>query len=235
MISELAALNNTLHAVGHPGLFVSVYDDDVISFENMGRARFNEGMIGINKAQAIVTAVNRYFNYSWLYYQEKYVPTVIERNSVLRTTTTSMPNIMISCTDSNKFRVKMNNWIEELSLQYKNEPKEHKPYLWIDCGNSATTGQILFTNTFADDSPKLYSIEDHYGPLPIKEDPQPSCSSIEAIGKQDPFINSLIATYAVKMFWQLLKDGELNHQGIAMDIKNNITTNIQIQYRGRKH
>jgi hypothetical protein len=45
------------------------------------------------------------------------------------------------------------------------------------------------------------------------EDPLPSCSAIEALDRQEPFINQTLASSALAMLARLFRYGKLNHHG----------------------
>lgn len=60
VITSLARMDRALQALGHPGLYVTVYDPDAVSESNIGRQLFSEPEIGLNKAVALVTRINRF-------------------------------------------------------------------------------------------------------------------------------------------------------------------------------
>jgi hypothetical protein len=45
------------------------------------------------------------------------------------------------------------------------------------------------------------------------EGPLPSCSAAEALERQEPFINNVLATSALAMLTRLLRYGTLDHHG----------------------
>jgi PRTRC genetic system ThiF family protein len=45
------------------------------------------------------------------------------------------------------------------------------------------------------------------------EDPWPSCSAIEALDRQEPFINQTLASSALAILARLFRFGKLNHHG----------------------
>ncbi len=50
VLTNLARLDVTLRVLNHPGLFVTVYDPDVVTESNIGRQLFSSSDIGLNKA-----------------------------------------------------------------------------------------------------------------------------------------------------------------------------------------
>jgi hypothetical protein len=45
------------------------------------------------------------------------------------------------------------------------------------------------------------------------EDPLPSCSAVEALDRQEPFINQTLASSALAMLARLFRYGKLTHHG----------------------
>ena len=50
--------------VGHPVLHLTAFDPDTVTEANIGRQLFSETELGLNKATALVTRVNRFFGYA---------------------------------------------------------------------------------------------------------------------------------------------------------------------------
>ena len=65
VLTNLARLDVTLRALNHPGLFVTVYDPDIVTEANIGRQLFGWSDIGLNKAQCLVTRINNFFGNDW--------------------------------------------------------------------------------------------------------------------------------------------------------------------------
>ena len=51
------------------------------------------------------------------------------------------------------------------------------------------------------------------------EDPLPSCSAVEALDRQEPFINQTLASSALAMLAQLFRYGKLAHHGAFFNAK----------------
>lgn len=65
VVTGLARMSVALQALGHPGLHVTVFDPDTVTEANIGRQLFSETELGLNKAVALVTRINRFFGYAW--------------------------------------------------------------------------------------------------------------------------------------------------------------------------
>ena len=94
VITSLARMDLALRRLGHPGLFVRVYDPDRVSESNIGRQLFSEADLGLNKAQCLITRINRFFGNDWTaipqYYPQK-------KDNLFA-------NLFITCTDSKNSR-----------------------------------------------------------------------------------------------------------------------------------
>lgn len=53
VLTNLARLDVTLRALGHPGLFVTLYDPDIVTEANIGRQLFGYSDLGLNKANCL--------------------------------------------------------------------------------------------------------------------------------------------------------------------------------------
>ncbi len=61
LLTALGRINLSLNALQHPGIFVRVFDDDIITAANKGRQLFADSEIGLPKAAALINRVNRFF------------------------------------------------------------------------------------------------------------------------------------------------------------------------------
>ena len=48
VLTNLARLDVTLRTLGHPGLFVTLYDPDIVTEANIGRQLFGYSDLGLN-------------------------------------------------------------------------------------------------------------------------------------------------------------------------------------------
>ena len=61
VLTALMEINESLIALGHAGLQVRLWDDDVITSANLGRQRFAESETGLYKTVNLINRVNRFF------------------------------------------------------------------------------------------------------------------------------------------------------------------------------
>lgn len=98
---------------------------------------------------------------------------------------------------------------------------------WLDLGNNAASGQFVLgqplnarnrrksdrLRTASELFPEIIDAE-------AGEDPLPSCSAVEALDRQEPFINQTLAASALAMLAQLLRYGELTYHGAFFNAKS---------------
>ena len=94
VLTCLSRIDVSLRGLGHPGLFVTVYDPDIVTEENIGRQLFGPMDIGQNKAQCLVTRINNFFGNDWSAEPEAF------QNAPKAFGHDGMANITITCTDN---------------------------------------------------------------------------------------------------------------------------------------
>ena len=215
VITGLARMNEALTAMGHPGLHVRAWDNDIVTSANIGRQLFSSSDIGINKAVVLITRVNRYFGYEWEAVPEAYTGRVYS-------------NITISCVDTAKARIMLGMRLEGGKRQRSN-PTDRRLY-WLDLGNLQKTGQVILGTLFPVPQPKSEHKTKASLKTVIKKFPQlkklidkeddlgPSCSLAEALNKQDLYINSTIAQFGVNLLWKLFREGMIRFHGAYINL-----------------
>ena len=106
VLTCLARLDTALRGLGHPGLFVTQYDPDIVTEANIGRQLFGPSDLGQNKAQCLVTRINNFFGNDWKAQPDIY-PTVLKDAR-----RDNMANITITCTDNIKSRIDLWNLLK---------------------------------------------------------------------------------------------------------------------------
>jgi PRTRC genetic system ThiF family protein len=91
---------------------------------------------------------------------------------------------------------------------------------WLDLGNNAASGQFVLGQPVNGRNRRkacrLRCINELYPEIidtDAGEDPLPSCSAVEALDRQEPFINQTLAASALAMLARLFRYGKLNHHG----------------------
>jgi PRTRC genetic system ThiF family protein len=137
LITALMEMNHGLIELEHAGLFVRLWDDDIITNANIGRQRFTECETGLYKSIAIINRVNRWAGTNWKAETVKF-----QKDSKNRLPENARASITISCVDNVKTRFEIADILSRLNngRGYSNRPR-----YWLDFGNSQYTGQVLLS------------------------------------------------------------------------------------------
>ncbi len=121
---------------------------------------------------------------------------------------------------------------------------------WLDLGNNASSGQFVLGQPLnaanRRSTARLRTVAELYPEIvdaEAGEDPLPSCSAAEALERQEPFINQVLATSALAMLARLLRYGTLTHHGAFYNASTGRMSVLginpglwkKIQKRTRKH
>lgn len=220
MMTCLSRLDVTLRALGHPGLFVRLYDPDMVSETNIGRQLFAESEVGLNKAACLISRINNFFGNDWAAEQRRYPSNVKDARQ------NDMANIFITCTDNTESRLTL--WEILKQLRKMSHYDMQNPLYWLDIGNGQTFGQVLLGTVQDIRQPKskkfqtvsaLPVITEYVNYKQVKnEDSGPSCSLAEALEKQDLFINSTLAQFGCNILWKMFRHGSIEHRGIYLNL-----------------
>ena len=200
ILSGLPYLHQALLAFGHPGgLHVTLIDPDTVSETNCVRQPFCRTEIGFPKAIVLAHRNNLFWGLNWQGMQA-HIQQVAKNAEV---------DFVIGCVDTRKARRAIDEWALHSMVLY-----------WLDLGNSAASGQFVLGQpkngvnrkkwnrlpTVAELYPEIVSSDP-------KGDGQPSCSTAEALTRQEPFINQNLAYQALGMLTQLLRHGSMSYHG----------------------
>lgn len=223
VLTALMEMNHSLIALGHAGLSVRLWDDDVITEANLGRQRFAECEVGLYKSAALINRANRFSGTNWKAETQKF-----EKDS-LGKLENPHATIFISCVDNVNARFGIAEILRELDngKYYHNKPK-----YWLDFGNSQYTGQVLLSTIGDIKQPNserfetvanLPMVTDEFEDL-LKQceqqDDTPSCSLAEALEKQDLYINSSLAQMGCSLLWSLFRNGLTQYRGFFLNLKD---------------
>lgn len=214
VLTALARINVALHGLGHIGITVHAYDADVVTEANLGRQLFSENDLGVNKANVLISRLNRFFGTDWESYSEEF-PSKDSKTA----------NITITCVDSVKARIEIGKYLRNHNVSTDQE----REYYWLDFGNTTNTGQVVLGTVAPIDQPKvedteavgeLKCVDQRFNLTHVKdEDSGPSCSLAEALRKQDLFINSTLANFGCSLLWKLISQGSIESQGMYLNLK----------------
>jgi PRTRC genetic system ThiF family protein len=197
VMGELSMLHDLLTRVGHPGLAVIAYDGSPVREANLGRQRFHAADLGLPKSQALIDAERCYNGFDWV---SKGDYEVEEGRPALRG-----PTIYVTAVDKPSFRFAFGKFFSGLA---------HKNTLWLDAGNDHQTGQVVLGGEGLPTAYDLFASQ-YEG---MEDDLYKSCSSAEAVAKQDFGVNSMAARIVGQLIWNLLRHGGLDSHGAFFDV-----------------
>ena len=138
VLTALMEINESLIALGHAGLQVRLWDDDVITSANLGRQRFAESETGLYKSVALINRCNRWAGTNWKAKTVKF-----EKDNFGRLPEKARAIITITCVDNVQARFGVAEILNEISYRkhYQDEPK-----YWLDFGNNVDNS-VMLTNS----------------------------------------------------------------------------------------
>jgi sulfur-carrier protein adenylyltransferase/sulfurtransferase len=201
--SGLPYLHQAMRALGHPaGLHVTVADGDLVSESNCVRQPFNVHHLGRSKAEVLVTGLNLWWGLAW-----EAVPRHITPEDRLERF-----DIVVGCVDTRASRrmlaqLTRNAW----NVRY-----------WLDAGNDADFGQVVLgePRQHSPSAARLPTV-DELLPETVRPGPEsngPSCSAVEALARQAPFTNHVLAHHMLFLLGQLFTRGVLTHHGMFLNL-----------------
>jgi PRTRC genetic system ThiF family protein len=211
----LPYLHQAMVALGHPhGLDVILVDGGRISRTNCVRQPFSESEIGLHKATVLATRINLFWGLGW-----KGVPHFIDESWGHET------DILIGCVDSRAARNAMTRTSTYWNCHH-----------WLDLGNNADSGQFVLgqpenqRNKARDlrlpTAPELFP--ELINAKLDKKDRLPPCSALEALERQEPFVNQALAYQALAMLARLFRYGRLSYHGGFVNLRTGRTTPLPV-------
>ncbi|MCK0125280.1 PRTRC system ThiF family protein [Gelidibacter sp. F2691] len=232
VLTALMEMNHSLIELGHTGLQVRLRDDDIITEANLGRQRFAQSETELYKSGALINRVNRFMGTNWKAETQKF-----EKDALHKLPENAHATIYMTCVDNVQARFDIAEMLKEMSNQrnYRDTPK-----YWIDFGNSQYTGQVLLSTIGEIEQPKsekyetvasLPMVTDEFAEL-LKQseelDDTPSCSLVEALDKQDLYINATLAQMGCSLLWNMFRYGMTENRGFFLNLKDFRTQPIKV-------
>lgn len=213
----LAHLHNSMIALGHPGgLEVTLMDGDVVSETNVVRQPFSRSEIGLNKAVILAHRMNLFYDFAW-----NAIPEYFDAERDL-----ARPDLVIICVDS---RAARRDIYRALSESY------NRVAYCLDIGNMAHTGQFILgqpLNSLNKElTTRLPTAAELYPEIITPSDSDqtlPSCSAIEALERQAPFLNQSLATDSLAMISRLFWFGEISYHGAFKNLQTGRSTSLPV-------
>ena len=216
ILGGLPFLHQGLLAWGHPaGLQVTVIDGDTISSVNCVRQPFGRSEIGQNKAIVLVNRINLFWGLGWQAIPQALTEQTLTPAYAGYGERHLRPDIVIGCVDTRAAR----------AVIAKSVAGSSTTGYWLDLGNHATGGQFVLGELLNARNKRsrlrLRTAAELYGELvnpDLDDDHEPSCSAIEALDRQEPFVNTALAQHGLALLARLFRYGEISHHGGFVDV-----------------
>ena len=221
IVMGLPYLDQAMRVWGRSGgLEVVMMDADTVSETNCVRQPFSTSDIGQNKATVLINRINLFWGTRWRAEPENFNERTLDRIS-----DTSI-DLLICCVDTRAARV-----LIERALT---KPRNRTAY-WLDLGNNAASGQFVLGQPLnarnCRKADRLRTVSELYPEIinaEVGEDPLPSCSAVEALDRQEPFINQTLASAALAMLARLFRYGKLKHHGGFYNAERGVISSLPV-------
>jgi PRTRC genetic system ThiF family protein len=208
--SGLPYLHQAMLVAGHPGgLEVTIMDGDIISPTNCVRQPFFTTEIGLPKAVVMVSRLNLFWGLNWTAVAEH----------LTSQTDISIIDVMIGCVDTRAARQ---------LIHTKVQCERSRVAYWLDLGNSADSGQFVLGQPLNGRNRRaahrLRTASDLFPEIvdPSQDDDAiPSCSALEALDRQEPFVNQVLSYHSLALLTQLFRYGRIDHHGAFVNVREN--------------
>jgi PRTRC genetic system ThiF family protein len=187
------------------GLEVVMMDADTVSETNCVRQPFSVSDIGQNKATVLINRINLFWGTRWraepAHFDERTLDRINDRSA----------DLLIGCVDTRAAR--------SIIARALTKARDRTAY-WLDLGNNAASGQFVLGQPLnarnRRKAGRLRTVSELYPEIidaEAGEDPLPSCSAVEALDRQEPFIDQTLASSALAMLARLFRYGRITHHG----------------------
>ena len=224
VVAGLPYLHQSLMAHGHPGgLHVTVIDGDVISPANCVRQPFTRSEIGLNKAIVLVNRLNLFWGLKW-----DAVPVHLQAGMFISRSYSGddlRAHIVVGCVDMRAARATIRDAVSKWSTV---------SYL-LDLGNNTDSGQFILGEPLNERNRRsklrLRTAVELYPEIcdpNLDNDGEPSCSAVEALERQSPFVNSTLAQHALALLARLFRYGEISYHGGFINLATGAASVLRI-------
>jgi PRTRC genetic system ThiF family protein len=205
LASGLPYLHQAMLVAGHPGgLHVTIMDGDIISPTNCVRQPFCATEIGLAKAVVMVSRLNLFWGLNW---------TAVAEHLTSKTDISNL-DIVIGCVDTRAAR----QLIQDRVVGWRS-----RVAYWLDLGNSSDSGQFVLGQPLnarnRRSTVRLRTASELFPEIvnsSLDGDGTPSCSALEALDRQEPFVNHVLA-----LLTQLFRYGRIQHHGAFVNVRGN--------------
>jgi PRTRC genetic system ThiF family protein len=212
IVIGLPYLDQAMRVWGHPyGLEVTMMDADTVTETNCIRQPFSASDIGLNKATVLINRINLFWGTRWSAEPSHFHERSLQRDY------NKIPDLIIGCVDTRAARKAIESALSD---------RASRTGYWLDLGNNAASGQYVLGQPLNSRNRRranrLRTVSELYPEIVDAEggeDPLPSCSAVEALNRQEPYINQTLASSALAMLARLFHYGKLSHHGAFFNAK----------------
>ncbi len=214
-INNLARINIALRGLEKNELLVTVFDDQLVEQNNVGRQQFFPEDLGLNKAHVIVERINYAYGLDWISIPRRYSFDEPEFHDL---TDNNKGHIFVTCVDNMDTRKYFEKNITKL--------RGVKGKYWLDIGNGKDYGQVVLSYHGSEKNRnKLRTLNqitkgDYFKIKENIEEATASCSLAVSLGRQSLFINSILAELAGDMLFRLLSNYSIDYNGLYLNLRN---------------
>jgi PRTRC genetic system ThiF family protein len=190
-------------------------DGDLISETNCVRQPFTRAEIGLYKSVVLASRLNIAWGTRW-----------VGIGGYLTEQSDTDADIVIGCVDNRSGRRLIHTQVTRKSCDAR---------YWRDIGNSEATGQFVLGQPVnrcnKPSSERLRTVAELYPEVidPSEEvDDGPSCSAIDALTRQQPFVNQALAMQALALLGRLFWDGKIQYHGSFLNLVTGKSTPLPI-------
>jgi PRTRC genetic system ThiF family protein len=222
VISGLINLHHALVAFGYGGIRVSAFDPDTVSPANIVRQRYTQADLGRAKATTLINRVNLACGFDWLAFDRKFDGDAARGSW----------DVVVSCVDTRAARRSLHK------AAFADGFRLWK--FWLDIGNDETTGQAILgtprnrKKKVMHMLPCATELHPELMDTSLPEDDRPSCSAIEALAKQDLFVNKRAALAGLDLLWELFHERCLRHHGVYFDLRARMESPLTVMPKPKR-
>jgi PRTRC genetic system ThiF family protein len=198
-------------------------DGDTISPANCVRQPFARSEIGHNKAIILVNRLNMFWGLQW-----EAVPVHLKAGTFISRSYSGddlRAHIVIGCVDTRAARAAIRDAVSHWSTV---------SYV-LDLGNNADSGQFILGEPLNERNHRaklrLRCAAELFPEImdpDLDNDREPSCSSAEALERQEPFVNSTLAQHALALLATMFRYGELSYHGGFINLATGAASVLRI-------
>src|SRR6185436_5909398 len=125
-------------------------------------------------------------------------------------------DVVIGCVDTRAARIMIAKHVQG---------RRSRVGYWLDLGNSADSGQFVLGQPLNGrnrrSAERLRTAPELFPEIvqeSLDDDGVPSCSALEALERQEPFVNQALAYHALALLTRLLLFGRLEHHGAFVNV-----------------